>query len=45
LRAQNLLIGANDLWIAAAALATEMPLVSNNTVHFHRVPELAVVAY
>lgn len=45
LRSQNLLIGANDLWIAAAAVSVGLPLVSNNSVHFSRVPNLAVVAY
>lgn len=38
-------IGANDLWIAATALAHEMPLVTRNTAEFGRVPELKVVGY
>lgn len=45
LRGLNQLIGANDLWIAAAALAHQMPLVTNNTGHFHRVPGLNLVTY
>ena len=45
LRTQNLLIGANDLWIAAAALSRDLPLVTNNTAHFARVPGLAVIGY
>lgn len=45
LRAENQLIGANDLWIAAAALANAITLVSNNTAHFSRVPGLSVVGY
>lgn len=45
LRKKNLLIGANDLWIAAAALASGFPLVTNNTFHFSRVPGLKVVGY
>ena len=45
LRQTNQLIGANDLWIAASALAAGLPLVTNNTTHFSRVPGLAVIAY
>ncbi len=35
-------IGANDLWIAAHALAERMILVSNNVREFVRVPDLKV---
>lgn len=35
-------IGANDLWIAAHALAEKMILVSNNVREFGRVPDLNV---
>ncbi len=45
LRSKNELIGANDLWIAAAALANDMPLVTNNHAHFARIPGLSVVTY
>lgn len=45
LQAQGLLIGANDLWIAAAGLAYGMPVVSRNARHFARVPGLQVVSY
>jgi len=45
LRERNQLIGANDLWIAAAALAFSMPLVTNNITHFGRIPGLEVVGY
>lgn len=45
LRERNQLIGANDLWIAAAALAHSMPLVSNNHSHFGRIAGLAVTGY
>jgi predicted nucleic acid-binding protein len=45
LRAGNQLIGANDLWIAAAALAHSMPLVTNNSAHFSRIPSLSVVGF
>ena len=33
-------IGNNDLWIAAHALSLRVPLVSNNTREFERVPKL-----
>jgi predicted nucleic acid-binding protein len=45
LRGQNLLIGTNDLWIASAALANSLPLVTNNANHFSRVPGLKVLSY
>lgn len=45
LRQNRELIGTNDLWIAAAALAHGLPLVTNNTAHFSRVPGLALVGY
>jgi len=45
LRRQKLLIGANDLWIAAAALAHDLPVVTSNIDHFNRVPGLRVVVY
>ena len=45
LRRKSLLIGANDLWIAAAAMAAGFPLVTNNASHFSRVPGLQVVGY
>ncbi|MFU8892888.1 MAG: type II toxin-antitoxin system VapC family toxin [Luteolibacter sp.] len=45
LRGNNRLIGANDHWIAAAALAHAMPLVTNNSEHFGRIPGLLVVGY
>ncbi len=45
LAAQGQLIGTNDLWIAATALAHGMGVVTNNTDEFSRVPDLTVVAY
>ncbi len=45
LRDRGQLIGANDLWIAAAALAHQLPLVTNKRSHFERVPGLSVVKY
>ena len=34
-------IGPNDLWIAAHALAREVPLVTHNLSEFRRVPDLS----
>ncbi len=45
LRKQNQLIGANDLWIAAAALAHDLPLVTNNSGHFSRIAGLSIISY
>ena len=35
-------IGPNDLWIAAHALARDVPLVTHNLSEFRRVPDLSV---
>ena len=45
LRAANRQIGTNDLWIAAAALAHSMPVVTSNHSHFSRILGLDVVGY
>lgn len=45
LRREGCLIGANDLWIAAAALRHGVPLVTRNVSDFRRVRRLRVVAY
>lgn len=45
LQTQGLLIGANDLWIAATALAYNYPLVTRNIQHFRRVPGLRMEEY
>lgn len=45
LRANGLMIGAGDLWIAATALAHGMPVVTRNEAHFRRVPGLEVLTY
>ncbi len=45
LESNGLLIGGNDLWIAATALAHGMPLVTRNPAHFGRVPGLEIMTY
>jgi tRNA(fMet)-specific endonuclease VapC len=45
LAASGRLIGAHDLWLAAAALAHGLTLVTANVRHFDRVPGLAVEAW
>ena len=45
LKDNGLLIGANDLWIAATGLAYRMPIVTRNVEHYRRVPDLQVAAY
>ena len=45
LQGNRLLIGANDLWIAATGVAYRMPIVTRNVEHYGRVPDLQVVTY
>ena len=45
LKENGLLIGANDIWIAATALAYRMPVVTRNVEHYRRVPDLQVESY
>ncbi len=45
LRDNGTLIGSNDLWIAATALANDMPVVTRNLGDFRRVPSLEVLKY
>lgn len=45
LQANGRLIGGNDLWVAATALANRMPVVTRNVDHFRRVPGLEVLGY
>ena len=44
LRTNGLLIGVNDLWIAAAGLAYDLPVATVNPRDFRRVPGLEVIA-
>ena len=45
LAATGRLIGTNDLWIAATALAHGMGIVTNNQNEFEHVPGLVVIPY
>jgi len=45
LRRENQLIGTNDLWIAAAALAHGLELFTTNTAHLGRVAGLTLCGY
>lgn len=45
LEANGRLIGGNDLWIAATALAHGMPVVTRNPAHFSRVPGLEIQSH
>ena len=45
LRDNGMLIGANDLWIAATGLAYRAPVVTRNERHYRRVPGLTVLSY
>lgn len=38
-------IGSADVWIAAAALETGLPVLTANIGHFHRVPGVSVIGY
>ena len=42
LEKKGLIIGGNDLWIAAHALDLNLTLITNNTREFKRVPNLKV---
>jgi tRNA(fMet)-specific endonuclease VapC len=45
LRSRGTPIGSNDTWIAATALAHQVPLLTRNTEHFGRVGGLEVLGY
>lgn len=45
LRDNGTFIGSNDLWIAATALAYDLPVLTRNVDHFTRVPGVEVQPY
>lgn len=45
LREAGRLIGTNDLWIAAASVRHQLPLVTANPTEFRRVEGLEVITY
>jgi predicted nucleic acid-binding protein len=45
LKDNGLLIGVDELWMAATAIVHGLPLVTRNPSHFRRVPGLSVVCY
>lgn len=45
LQSKGQMIGANDLWIAATALAYDVPVVTRNQREFVRVEGLSVLGY
>jgi predicted nucleic acid-binding protein len=45
LKHNRLLIGSNDLWTAAVAVARGLPVVTRNPSLFRRVPGLKVLTY
>ena len=45
LRSKGTMIGANDLWIAATALAYNEPLLSRNRSDFNKVSKLRLETY
>jgi tRNA(fMet)-specific endonuclease VapC len=45
LRAAGKLIGTNDLWIAAASIRHEVPLVTANVAEFRRVEGIQIQPY
>ena len=45
LRENGSMIGGNDLWTAAAAVAHNVPVVTRNARHYRRVPGLEIAGY
>ena len=44
LQKAGIVVGDNDLWIAASALRHSIPLISNNRKHFERIPGLHLIS-
>ena len=45
LKRKGTMIGQNDLWIGATALAHQHPIVTQNTLEFDRIPHLRVLKF
>jgi predicted nucleic acid-binding protein len=45
LKLRGLLIGANDMWIAASSIRNGASLVTRNAADFRRIPGLKVLSY
>ena len=45
LKPRGLLIGANDMWIAASSIRNGASLVTRNAADFRRIPGLKVLSY
>jgi len=45
LQNNGLMIGGNDLWIAATAVAYHMTVVTRNVQHYRRVPSVEIADY
>jgi tRNA(fMet)-specific endonuclease VapC len=44
LQKAGIVVGDNDLWIAASALRHSIPLISNNRRHFENIPGLELIS-
>jgi tRNA(fMet)-specific endonuclease VapC len=44
LQKAGIVVGDNDLWIAACALRHSIPLISNNRKHFENMPGLRLIS-
>jgi tRNA(fMet)-specific endonuclease VapC len=44
LQKAGIVVGDNDLWIAASALRHSIPLISNNRKHFENIPGLQLIS-
>lgn len=45
LRKRNIVIGPNDLWIAAVARANGLPILTRNLAGFGRITDLEIIGY
>ena len=45
LQTNGIMVGSNDLWIAATAVSFDLPVVTRNDREYRRVPGVRVVGY